>query len=72
MVENYLKEYGYKKTEIDKILNNKNIKNINIKKVKEINKFLEDMNIPKDKIIIKQDYNNHDRYIYVISIKNQN
>ena len=51
MVENYLKEYGYKKTEIDKILNNKNIKNINIKKVKEINKFLEKMNIPKDKII---------------------
>ena len=28
--------------------------------------------LPKDKIIIKQDYNNHDRYIYVISIKNQN
>ena len=25
MVENYLKEYGYKKTEIDKILNDKNL-----------------------------------------------
>ena len=34
MVEDYLEDYGYKKTEIDKIINSKNLKNINIKKIK--------------------------------------
>ena len=56
MIEEYLNEYGYKKTEIDKILNNKNLKNICLKKIKEVNKFLEDMNIPKNKIIKMTSY----------------
>ena len=56
MVEDYLEDYGYKKTEIDKIINSKNLKNINIKKIKEINEFLEDMKIPKDKIIKMTSY----------------
>ena len=56
MIEEYLNEYGYKKTEIDKILNNKNLKKISLKKIKEVNKFLEDMNIPKNKIISMTSY----------------
>ena len=33
MLEHYLEDYGYKKTEIKKILNSKNLKNINIKQI---------------------------------------
>lgn len=53
---------------INKILNKKHIIAFEIgenqgHKIKQIIK----QELPQDKIIIKQDYNNHDRYIYIIS-----
>ena len=52
MIKDYLKEYGYDDSEIDKILNSKNIKKSKkLDKIKETNTFLEKMNIPKEKII---------------------
>lgn len=52
MIKDYLKEYGYDVSEIDKILNSENIKKSKkLDKIKETNTFLEKMNIPKEKII---------------------
>ena len=46
MIKDYLKNYGYNDSEIDKILNSENIKKSkNLDKIKETNTFLEKMNI---------------------------